>query len=153
LASSSDDAELQRAFKASLIIHVAFLIAPVFYAIAMVVLDDMRMKPRLDEGLHLFVLGAFALVAVVLLLLRERLAVQGARTALNQGQGIPESLAAAHVMRSSMNETVAVLGLVGFLLTANLGVSLAFVGVGLFALLRGRPIKNEWRRAVTKGRR
>ena len=148
-----DEAEFEKAFKASFIVHIAFIIAPVVYAVAMIVLDDMRMKPRFDEELHGFVLGGFAVVSVILLLLRERLATQGARSALKQGQGIAESLAAAHIMRSSMNETVAVLGLVGYLLTANMGVSAAFMGVGLFALVRGRPIKSEWRAAVMKGRR
>jgi hypothetical protein len=148
-----DDAELNRSFKASFVIHIAFMVAPVVYAVAMVVLNGKGMKPRLDDGLHVVVLAGFAGIVVLLLLMRERLAIRGARSALAQGQGIAESLATSHVIRASLNETVAVLGLGGFLLTANLGVALALVAVGLFALVRGRPIKDEWRSAVTKGRR
>lgn len=148
-----NDAELNRSFKASLILHVAFMVAPVIYAITAVILDDMRMQPRLDEGLHVLVLVGFAVVSVALFLLRVRFALAGTRTALSQGQSIPESLAAGHVIGAAINETIAVLGLVAYLLTANLGISLAFMGVGLFALYRGRPIKDEWRAVVTKGRR
>jgi hypothetical protein len=148
-----NDAELNRSFKPSLVIHIVFMVAPVIYAIAMVMLDDKRMKPRLDDGKHVIVLAGFAAISVLLFLLRERLAVRGARSALAQGQSIAESLATSHMIRASMNETVAVAGLMAFLLTANLGVGIGFVAVGLFALVRGRPIKDEWRRAITKGLR
>ena len=147
------DQELNKNFKVTSVVHLVFMVAPVIYALIIAFLADKSMLPQLDERLHAVVLGTVATAAVVLLLVRERLSPAGARAALAKGQSVPEALAAAQLMRSAINETVAVLGLVAFLLTAKMGLSLVFIAVGLFALVRTRPNKDEWRAAATKGRR
>jgi len=147
-----DDQEFDKSFRVTFVVHLVLMIAPVLFALVIAFLGDKQMFPHLIEATHVVVLSVLAIIAVALLVVRERMATAGARSALDSGQSALGALAAAQLMRSAINETVAVLGLLAFLLTANMGMSLVFIAVGLFALVRTRPNKEEWRKA-TRGRR
>jgi hypothetical protein len=147
-----DDTELDKSFRVTFVVHLVLTIAPLFYALIIAFLGDRQMFPHLIESIHVVVLGVLAVAAVLLLYFRERMATTGARTALDGGQSTLEALAAAQLIRGAMNETVALLSLLAFLLTANIGMSLVFVVVGMYAMVRTRPNKDEWRKA-SGGRR
>ena len=107
--------------------------------------------PFFDQSLHVPVLATLAVLAVVLLFVREKASAAKALTTLTATRSVPKALAAAQLMRSAINEAVALLGLFAFGMTGNMGMSLVFVGVGFFALVRTRPLKREWRAATMKG--
>ena len=148
-----DEQKLNKVFKSTVIVHWAFTAFPVILALVLAFLGDREMFPHLIESTHVVVLSVLAAGSLVLLLMRERWAVKGARSSLTAGQSAPEAMAAAHLIRSTVSVTVAVLGLLGFMLTANMGMALVFVAVAFYALVRGRPDKDEWRRGISKGRR
>mgnify|MGYP003387422125 CR=1 FL=1 len=145
-----DQIELNRNFTISFIISVVFTLALLIYAGAMATFDRMGMEPELGKSQHFPAVAGLALTSLALLAVRERLSIMGARAMMTKDRGLARALAARHVIRASVNEAVGVLGVGNFLLTGNLGVSLAFLGVGLFALIRARPSKEEWRAVVTQ---
>ena len=148
------EAELDRSYRASLILHVVFLAAPLAYAGVIYALASSEMVPRYREGetLRWLIPTLLGVLSVALIVTRGFWARRGAQASLKRGQSVAEALAAAHVIRSSINETMAVFGLLVYMLNADAWQSVPFIAVGFLALVRERPNKTEWRRAVTKGR-
>ena len=153
-ASQRED-ELGRSYRASLILHIVFLAAPLVYVGVIVVLADREMLPRYRQGetLRWLFPTLLAVASMGLLVSREFFARRGAVASVRRGQSVAESLATAHVMRNAVNETIAVFGLLVYVLNADVWQAVPFIAVGFLALVRGRPNRTEWRRAVTKGRR
>jgi uncharacterized membrane protein len=146
--------ELERSYRASLILHGVFLAAPLVYVGVIYVLDGDDMLPRYREGetLRWLIPTLLGALSVALIFSREKFARRGAQTSIKRGQSVAEALAAAHVMRNAINETIAVFGLLVYMLNADVWQSVPFIAVGFLALVRGRPNKSEWRKIVTKGR-
>jgi ABC-type sugar transport system permease subunit len=142
------EAELERSYRASLILHVVFLAAPLAYVAVIYALasNDMLPRYRAGETMRWLIPTLLGVLSVALIVTR------GAQASLKRGQSVAEALAAAHVMRSSINETIAVFGLLVYMLNADAWQSVPFIAIGFLALVRERPNKTEWRRAVTKGR-
>ena len=156
MTPAQQDRDLEKAYRASLLIHAVFLVAPAVYVVLIMVLDGNEMLPhdRFREGATLRWLAPTVLAAatVGVLFSREFWARRGARSALRRGQTVAEALATAHLMRNSFNELIAVFGLLVYLLTANVWHAVPFIVVGSLALVRARPRKEQWRRMVTRGR-
>ena len=146
-----DHRELDGNFRKTYLVHLILMIVPMIASPMIAVIANRSAFSFLDQHVHVPVLGTLAVVAVVLLFIREQTSAARALRVLTATRSVPKALAAAQLMRSAINEAVALLGLLAFLLTGNMGMSLVFVGVGFFALVRTRPLKHEWRSATTKG--
>lgn len=129
-----------------MILYAAYLIAPVIYGVAMVgfamtgwagILDDPGMATWL-------VPVAFMALAIVIMLTREKGTAIVFNQAINTGGTVVDGLSAAHVLRLLLNEAIAVMGLVGYLMLGNITLAAPFVALGIAALYRSRPDKGQW---------
>jgi hypothetical protein len=132
----------------------AFQAAPLAYVAALVVLRSMERPAWLEEqpSLQYVAAAVMGLVSIAQLRVREPVARRTAAQSRARGDGLWESQAAAELARMSLNEAIAIYGLVVFLLTAKLWLALPFMLLGAVALYVSRPQKHRWRDAAKEER-
>lgn len=145
--------ELDRVFKRTQVVFWAFLAAPFAYVAAMFAIQAIEQEPVIDDGwTRNVVVTVLAAVSAVQLASRGYMAKRTLRQARSRGETMWEALATAEIMRMTLAESVAVYGLVLFLVTTEFWTALPFILVGTMALYASRPRKDHWREAAKEER-
>jgi hypothetical protein len=153
-----DDTNLRNAQKGALIISFAFIFSLVIYAgAAEFLLGDLNLDTGSpDLGFLKYILMGIAAVEIVMMLIIKNRILSGETPFLqppgskkdspgpNETQFI-NRLRTAHIITYALCESIAIYGLILFILEKDKAVFYAFLGVSLFLMLVHFPKYDDWK--------
>ena len=146
------DKSFDKIFRSAMIIYFTYLLAPAMYGIAMIGFAINGWEGAVKEpGIGVWLLPVLlVVVAIGALRTREKWTTKTFDQSVRTGGTVVDALSAAHVLRLSINETVAILGLGLFLALGNIWVALPVVAVGFYSVYQSRPDKAHWQEAAAQ---
>ncbi|MDA0799484.1 MAG: hypothetical protein O2884_12565 [Chloroflexi bacterium] len=147
--------EVDKNYRAAMVLQFAFMAAIPIYGVTIAVFSSRGWEEQVlnSDIPHVAILAAFSVISALLLLSRGLFAGRSARAAISKGKPPSEWLLAAQFTSVQFTSPIALFGLVYYMATADVNMSLPFLVVGLFALYRGRPNKEGWRAAAMREQR
>jgi len=153
-----DDTNLKNAQKTALIISFAFIFSlGIYVGLVEFLLGDLDLgMGSTNLGFLRYVFMAFAAVEVVLMLIIKNRILSGQTKFIQQpdsGKDSPKPgegefinrLRSAHIITFALCESIAIYGLILFILEKDKTVFYAFLGVSLFLMLVHFPKYDDWK--------
>jgi hypothetical protein len=153
-----DETNLKNAQKVALVISFAFIFTLVIYAgLAEFLLGDLDLgKGSSDLSILRYILMAIAAIEVFMMVIIKNRILSG-ETKLIQQPGLEQDpskpnegefinrLRSAHIVTYALCESIAIYGLILFILEKNKTEFYAFLGVALFLMLVHFPKYDDWK--------
>ena len=132
----------------------ALFAAPFGYVGVLFLLPAIGLDPVFDDedSMRYVVVAVLAVVSTVGLTAREYLTKRTVQQSRDRGESIWDALATGELMRMTINESVAIYGLVIYVLTMEPGLAVPFISVAAVALYLSRPRRDLWREAAKEER-
>ena len=146
------DKSFDKIFRSAMVIYYGYLAAPAVYVVAMIGFAITGWDGAVqDPGVGAWLLPVLLVaIAVAALRTRETWTAKTFDQSVRTSGTVVDALSAAHVLRLSINETVAILGLGLFLALGNIWVALPVVAVGFYSVYQSRPDKARWQEAAAQ---
>jgi hypothetical protein len=140
------DKSFDKIYRSGMILYYGYLVVAVVYGVAIVGFAVTGWEGLVnDPGIMAWLLPlAFIAITVAAVRTREIVTAKAYNQAIRTGGTVLDGLSAAHVLRLSINELIAILGLGLYLSFGNFWLAAPLVVVGVAALYRSRPDKARW---------